>query len=95
MLRNVRGRENWCIAYRGPARSAGSGSKASPGLFSGPWRVPFMNSRLTMLRNGTLTLDYVPLRDIKCNVNPEHVNNLLGFAGYNESSKKGIDHAHI
>ncbi len=61
-----------------------------PVLFSGPWRVPFMNSWLTMLRNGTLTLDYVPLRDIKCNVALEHVNDLLGFAGYNESSKKGF-----
>ncbi len=48
-----------------------------------------------MLRNGTLTLDYVPLRDIKCKVNPKHINNLLGFAGYNESSKKGIQTMHI
>lgn len=38
-------------------------------------------------------IDNVPLRDIKCKVNPEHVNDLLGFAGYNESSKKGIDYA--
>lgn len=63
-----------------------------PALFSGPWRVPFMNSRLTMLRNGTLTLDYVPLRDIKCKVNPEHVNDLLGFDCYQGYSiNKGIN----
>ena len=63
--------------------------------FSEPWRVPFMNSRLTMLRNGILMIDNVTLRDIKCNVALEHVNELLGFGCYNESSKKGIEHAHI
>lgn len=35
-----------------------------PALFSGPWRVPFMNSRLTMLRNGILMIDNVTLCDI-------------------------------
>jgi len=93
MLRNVRGRENWCIAYRGPARSAGSGSKVSPPLFfralAGPlepWRVPsslggspLVNYSFTMLRNGILMIDNVPLRDIKCKVNLEHVNDLLGI----------------
>jgi len=63
--------------------------------FSGPWWAPFMNSWLTMLRNGILMIDNVTLRDIKCNVALEHVNELLGFGCYNESSKKGIEHAHI
>lgn len=66
-----------------------------PALFPALGGSPLVNYSFTMLRNGILILDYVPLRDIKCKVNPEHVNDLLGFAGYNESSKKGIDHEHI
>lgn len=38
-------------------------------------------------------IDNVTLRDIKCKIALEHINDLLRFAGYNESSKKGIDYA--
>ncbi len=41
-------------------------------------------------------IDNVTLRDIKCKINPEHVNDLLGFGCYQgRSINKGIQNDRI